>query len=191
MRFFNGLPFEIRPYSGCRSGFSSRFYRSALSVSPGYGPGRGRSALRSFGRAGARGIPVCVSVLCCIHKKDTCGKLRRYLLTSRVLAQESVSVLFHLFSYFVECGERHFHQLHLRLLVAFVAVGFCGRRHVEMNLFAGNPFEQAARFLKREFGMRPGMRSPWFSTVLPSALRVSVISDVPMKARLTLLEEIR
>lgn len=176
---------------GCRSGFSSRFYRSALSVSPGYGPGRGRSALRSFGRAGARGIPVCVSVLCCIHKKDTCGKLRRYLLTSRVLARESVSVLFYLFSYFVECGERHFHQLHLRLLVAFVAVGFCGRRHVEMNLFAGNPFEQAARFLKREFGMRPGMRSPWFSTVLPSALRVSVISDVPMKARLTLLEETR
>lgn len=176
---------------GCRSGFSSRFYRSALSVSPGYGPVGDEARYVLSGGAGARGIPVCVSVLCCIHKKDTCGKLRRYLLTSRVLAQESVSVLFHLFSYFVECGERHFHQLHLRLLVAFVAVGFCGRRHVEMNLFAGNPFEQAARFLKREFGMRPGMRSPWFSTVLPSALRVSVISDVPMKARLTLLEEIR
>lgn len=175
---------------GCRSGFSSRFYRSALSVSPGYGP-VGDERVTFFRAGGARGIPVCVSVLCCIHKKDTCGKLRRYLLTSRVLARESVSVLFYLFSYFVECGERHFHQLHLRLLVAFVAVGFCGRRHVEMNLFAGNPFEQAARFLKREFGMRPGMRSPWFSTVLPSALRVSVISDVPMKARLTLLEETR
>lgn len=137
-------------------------------------PVTGRSGTKrvTFFRAGGGpwDTPVCVSVLCCIHKKDTCGVFRRYLLTSRVLARESVSVLFYLFSYFVECGERHFHQLHLRLLVAFVAVGFCGRRHVEMNLFAGNPFEQAARFLKREFGMAAGaMRSPWFSTVLPSA----------------------
>ena len=127
MRFFSGLPFEIRPYSRLPVGLFVPFLSFGTFGFSRLRAGPGRSALRSFGRAGARGIPVCVSVLCCIHKKDTCGKHRRYLLTSRVLARESVSVLFHLFSYFVECGERHFHQLHLRLLVAFVAVGFCGR----------------------------------------------------------------
>ncbi len=143
---------------GCRSGFSSRFYRSALSVSPGYGPvGDEARYVLSGGRG--RGIPVCVSVLCCIHKKDTCGIFRRYFLFYLASCLRGNRSRFYFTSFLIRRMRRKaLPSASFEVARSFRSCGLlrpASRRNEPLS--HGNPFEQAARLLlKREFGVAAG-----------------------------------